>query len=141
MMHVVEHEFAHILHQTIPYPEAFAEITTNYDASSWYNTKEADAYGMGFVSRYARYNDNEDFVETMSLIMVNGLDWFENTVIKGAQGSVDPATPTAGVVALRRKVFILENYLRDSWGIEFFDQGNKKGLVTLVQEAIAEVSQ
>ena len=50
------------------------------------------------------------------------------------------STITDAYGALTQKLALVESYMRDTWGIEMFDDemGNK-GLETYVQEAIATV--
>ena len=40
---------------------------------------------------------------------------------------------------MRQKETIVINYLKNIWGIEFYDHDGEKGLVTMVQEALDRV--
>ena len=60
----MHHEFAHILHQTKNYSTDFNLISTDYQGPSWLNLEsDAVANKMGYVTCYASYSPDEDFVE------------------------------------------------------------------------------
>lgn len=139
----IHHEFAHIMHQTIMYPTEFKLITPEGYLSAWNNTTDAEAIKLGFVSTYARSNSNEDFVEMIARIAVYGPEWYENRVAQAAAIYADP-TQNVGMTYDPVEVFRLKesyviNYLRDVWGINFYDQDGEKGLVSMVQDAINEI--
>lgn len=140
-LHVIEHEFTHVLHQTKKYDSAFEKISTGkYNASAWSNLEPEEAYGMGFISPYASNSVDEDFAEMVSRIMVYGLDWFENTVIAGAANPENGENPNEAVKALRAKAAYVEKYMKEKWGISYYDTGlGDIGLVTYVQDAIADL--
>jgi len=143
IMKTVHHEFAHIMHQTIMYPTEFKSITPEGYLSAWNNTTDAEAIKLGFVSTYARSNSNEDFVEMIARIAVYGPEWFEDRVAQAAAVYADP-TQNVGmtydpVEVLRLKESYVVNYLKDIWGINFYDQDGEKGLVSKVQDAINEI--
>ncbi len=158
VMHTVQHEFAHILHQTRSYSTSFREISAgSYTSTGWQNYGEADALLEGFYSSYAMSAVDEDFVETMSLIMVYGMEWRQERLDALDYWASMPApaeeTPQQrenrvmlssmayeGKSRILAKEEIISSYLMDVWGVRFFDdQAGNKGLVTLVQEAIQEV--
>jgi substrate import-associated zinc metallohydrolase lipoprotein len=136
-MHIIEHEFAHILNQNINYDQSFQDICSGeYEPSTWDDYEsDYDAYARGFLSTYAMSSPDEDYVETLSLLLVHGMDWLEGTVIPEAEAStVDPEAAQK----IRAKIAHVENYLLNSFGIMLFDDPltGKKGFVTRVQEAI-----
>lgn len=139
----VHHEFAHIMHQTIMYPTEFKSITPEGYVSAWNNTSDEEAIQLGFVSTYARSNSNEDFVEMIARIAVYGPEWFEDRVAQAAAIYADP-TKNVGmtydpVEVFRLKESYVVNYLKEVWGINFYDQDGEKGLVSKVQDAINEI--
>ncbi len=139
-LNTIEHEFAHILHQTKLFDKEFQEISAGlYNSSGWQNIKEEEAYALGFVSPYAMKAKDEDFVETLSRILVYGYDWFEDTVLAAAAAST---TNPKAYDALQQKVSMVQEYMLNSWEIRVLDDTvtGEKGLHTYVQEAIAEVS-
>ena len=77
-------------------------------------------------------------------IAVFGPEWYEKKVARAkelylnATSALDFAYDPSE--ALRQKETIVVSYLKDIWGINFYDQDGEKGLVTLVQEAIDYVT-
>lgn len=141
VLHTIEHEFAHILHQTIMFDKEFQGLSAKYYTSSgWEEYSDKDAYERGFCRNYGMSGKDEDFVEIMSMIMVFGNDWFENTVLPAAQESTIEPNAYANLVKKRDMV---EEYLATSWNIRFFDDpvSGEKGLVTYVQEAVNKAMQ
>ncbi len=145
IMKTVHHEFGHTMHQTIMYPEEFMYITPSAYTSSWNNVSDLEATKLGFISSYATANSDEDFVEMLSKIVVYGREAFEQRVALATSIYNDPAQ-NAGMTydpgaALRQKEAILISYLKQVWGVDLYDPSpGVKGLVTLVQEAINEIS-
>lgn len=144
IMKTVHHEFGHTLHQTILYPEEFKNITPGGYTTSWNNMSEEEALKLGYVSSYACAGPDEDFVEMIARIAVFGPEWYEKKVARAkelylnATSALDFAYDPSE--ALRQKETIVVSYLKDIWGINFYDQDGEKGLVTLVQEAIDYVT-
>lgn len=139
----VHHEFAHIMHQTIMYPTEYKSITPEGYLSAWNNTTDAEAIKLGFISPYARSTPNEDFVEMIARIAVYGPEWWEARVAQAAAMYADP-TQNVGMTYNPAEVYRLKesyviNYLKDVWGINFYDQEGEKGLVGMVQDAISEI--
>ena len=131
-LHTIEHEFAHILHQTVLFDKNYEKISAgNYLPSGWTNVSDDEARQKGFITPYSMSGKDEDFVEMVSMIMVYGREWYERTVI--------PQAGTAGAALLRQKEQIMVDYMKSTWGIEYYDTPSEKGLVTYVQEAIAAV--
>ena len=131
-LHTIEHEFAHILHQTVLFDKNYEKISAgNYLPSGWTSVSDSEARQLGFITPYAMSGKDEDFVEMISMIMVYGREWYEETVLTEAG--------TTGAALLQQKEQIVIDYLKNTWGIEFYDTAGEKGLVTCVQEAIAQV--
>lgn len=123
LLHTLHHEFAHILHQNIMYPKEFKTITGSNYSADWNNLTLAEAYQKGFISQYARSNPDDDFVEMVSLMLVNGKDWFEALLVSNS-------TNADSRVLLRKKEAIVRNYFRDVYKINFDDLQNavQKGI-------------
>jgi substrate import-associated zinc metallohydrolase lipoprotein len=109
------HEFAHILHQTKNYSEEFAKISnTDYVTDDWASNSntEAKAYSLGFVSRYARKEANEDFVETLAIFVVRGQVFWDNILSQaGAEGAA----------IITQKLELVETYLKTAWNIDIYE--------------------
>ena len=79
--HTMHHEFAHILHQNIPYSEEYQTITKGY-TSNWYHIEVDDALRQGFITPYGMSEPNEDFVEMIATILTNTKTDFDYIISK-----------------------------------------------------------
>lgn len=110
MLHTIHHEFAHILHQTILYPREYKQVTPSGYTASWYNTSPQAALDIGFITPYARASSDEDFVEMIATMLVEGKEGFDAIVAN--------ASPE-GQALLRRKENIVVSYFQNTWRIDF----------------------
>ena len=110
MLHTIHHEFAHILHQTVMYPEEFKRISTGYTAS-WTDFSMEDARSRGFISNYARSAPDEDFVEMIAFMLVEGKAGF-NAIVN--------STPEEAQAALRKKEQMVVQYFKEAWNINIY---------------------
>ena len=111
MFHTIEHEFGHILHQTVLYPQDFKRISVGDYTSNWNNIADSTANEKGFISAYAQSAADEDFVEMISIMLTEGkarYDAFVNN-IKSAEARSK----------LRQKEAIVVSYFKDVWNINF----------------------
>lgn len=126
MFHVIEHEFGHILHQTIMYPQEFKQISTGYYTGNWNNISDAAARQDGFVTAYAMSAYDEDFVEMISMMLVEGKAGFEKIV-----NSIPPGTSINGMsqadakARLRKKETMVVDYFKTVWKIDFYSLQTK----------------
>jgi substrate import-associated zinc metallohydrolase lipoprotein len=111
MLQTIHHEFAHILHQTVLYPREYKQITPSGYTASWYNTSMQNALDLGFISPYARSSSDEDFVEMIATMLVEGQEGFDELV--------SHASPT-GQTKLRQKEAIVVAYFQDTWHMDFY---------------------
>jgi len=80
----MHHEFAHILHQTKNYSTDFNLISTDYQGPSWLNLESDEvANTMGFITRYASFSPDEDFVEIISNYITHDAGYWENVLNNG----------------------------------------------------------
>lgn len=110
MLHTIHHEFAHIMHQTILYPQAYKQLTPQGYTASWYNTSNEDALDLGFISPYARASADEDFVEMIAAMLTMSSEAFDD--------KVNSASP-AGKASLLEKKAMVVNYFKTAWNIDF----------------------
>jgi substrate import-associated zinc metallohydrolase lipoprotein len=110
MLHTIHHEFAHILHQTVMYPEEFKRITTDYTAS-WNDFSLADARSRGYITEYARSSPDEDFVEMVSIMLTEGKAGYD-AIVNSAPASAQPL--------LRQKEQYVVRYFKEAWNIDFY---------------------
>ena len=111
MLHTIHHEFAHILHQSKLYPRNFKQITPSGYTATWYNTEDEEAWNLGFITPYARASTDEDFVEMISTMLVEGHDGYEAKLGKAS---------TNGKALLRQKEAIVVAYFKETWNIDFY---------------------
>jgi len=138
-LHVIEHEFVHILTQNAPMPITFKAVTSQFfDPSGWQNYTDAQANQYGFITAYAMTSPDEDFAEIISMVMVYGLDYFQNTVLQNAAAST--VNPLAAQ-ALQTKLSIAADYYLKNFNINFYDDPHtgKSGLFNLVQQSVENV--
>ena len=111
MLHTIHHEFGHILHQNILYPLPFKQITPGSYTSNWYNVSDAQALSLGYITPYSMSGPDEDFVEILATMLVEGKTGFDSMVNKN---------PSAvAKVALRQKEQIVVDYMKKTYNIDF----------------------
>lgn len=104
--HNFHHEFCHILHQTVEYPEAFSLISGDAYTSSWQN--ETSSFAKGCISKYAMADADEDFAEMVAyFVHSTATQWSQYMNSGGAEGSRK----------LKEKETIILNYMQSIWGI------------------------
>ncbi|MDH7462694.1 putative zinc-binding metallopeptidase [Chitinophagaceae bacterium 26-R-25] len=119
-IHTIEHEFGHILHQTIMYPLEFKKICVGQYTANWNNLSDEYANSEGFVTSYAMSGTDDDWVETISILLIEGHDGFDR-LVNSIQGTNSNGTTAATAQArLRQKESMVVNYYKDVWGIDFY---------------------
>jgi substrate import-associated zinc metallohydrolase lipoprotein len=113
MIHVVHHEFAHIMHQTEEFNIEFNNITPEGYTSTWYNVSLQEARNKGFVSSYAQSNTNEDFSEMVSnFIISTPAEW--QTIINSVQNQTAQD-------AIKKKELMVADYFLKVWNINIYE--------------------
>ncbi len=121
MFHTIHHEFGHILHQNIKYPVDFTNLNPSLITSNWQDYQDEEAPADGFVSAYAMNTVDDDFVETISLMLVNGRPWFEQLIHDIPDGVTGRGTTKAqAVTRLRAKESLIVRYFKEVWSIDFY---------------------
>jgi substrate import-associated zinc metallohydrolase lipoprotein len=119
---VIHHEFGHILHQNIMYPQAFKKINPDlYNGQNWINVSNANARRDGFVTSYASSGFDDDFVETIAILLAigkTGFDYIVNSIPVGI--SINGTTREQAQAYLREKEAIVVNYFKQSYNIDFY---------------------
>jgi substrate import-associated zinc metallohydrolase lipoprotein len=126
MFHVIEHEFGHILHQTVMYPQEFKQISTGYYTGNWNNISDAAARQDGFVTAYAMSAYDEDFVEMISMMLVEGKVGFDKIVNSIPPGnSINGMSQADAKARLRKKETMVVDYFKSVWDIDFYSLQTK----------------
>lgn len=104
------HEFFHILHQKKDIGENYEKISLgDYVPNDWYLYKEQEALDLGFITRYSRTSEYEDFVELASVYIVQGIDFWNS---KYAQANEE------GQAKLSKKLEYVKQYFFEKWEID-----------------------
>jgi substrate import-associated zinc metallohydrolase lipoprotein len=120
MFHVIHHEFGHVLDQTIRRPVEFDAVCAGFYTSDWINTNDFEARKDGFITAYALSNPFEDFVEMISIMLIEGRSGFDNIVNSITGTSVRGTTAAEAKAKLRQKESLVVNYYKQAWNIDFY---------------------
>ena len=120
MCHVIHHEFGHILDQNIRRPVAFDEVCKGLYTADWINTTDYAAQQDGFISAYAESSPFEDFVEQISIMLIEGKSGFDNIVNNITGTSIRGTTADQAKARLRQKESLVVEYYKSAWSIDFY---------------------
>lgn len=121
MFHTIEHEFGHILHQNILYTPDFKRVSAGMYTSNWNNVSNTMANRDGFITAYAMSAPDEDFVEMISIMLVEGRRGFDE-LVNGITGtSPNGISAEEAKNRLRQKETFVVNYFKDNWNIDFYN--------------------
>lgn len=136
MIQTSHHEFAHILHQTVMYPQDYKFITSNLGlpgyTATWFNISPNEALQSGYITPYSMASYDEDFVEMIANMLMEGRQRFDEIVAT--------ANPTAQA-ALKAKEEIVVNYFEQVWGINFYSLQNRVQAALKSLEAVPTVNE
>lgn len=122
MLWIIQHEFAHILHMNVLYPQDFKNLNSSLLTTNWTDYTDQEATWDGFVTNYAMNNSDDDFVETIAFMLIEGRAAFEELIAAIPEGVTDRGTTREQAVArLRSKESIIVNYYKQVWNIDFYD--------------------
>lgn len=125
VIHTAHHEFAHILHQTVMYPQDFKGTSSKLGlpgyTATWFNVSDADAFNQGYATAYSRSGPDDDFVEMVSTMLTEGRTKWEE---------MKAGTNATARQALQQKEDFVVTYYRQVWNIDFYS------LQTRVQNAL-----
>ena len=118
----IHHEYGHILHQNIMYPVEFKTVGQGlYQGQNWFNISETEARQDGFITQYASSGFDDDWVETICYLLIEGKAGWERIINSIPAGTSINGTSRADAQAkLRRKEALVVNYFKTAWGIDFY---------------------
>jgi substrate import-associated zinc metallohydrolase lipoprotein len=121
VFHTIHHEYAHILDQNIKVPVEFRQSSASSYTSDWLNVFAQEATNEGFISQYAISAADEDWAEMVSLMLVEGRDWFDQYVNSIIYTGTTPNGTTAAIAKarLRQKEAAVVSYFKQAWNIDF----------------------
>ena len=103
------HEFSHILHQTIEFPQAFYAVSSGkYIGNGWVNVSEEAALGMGFITAYGGSEVHEDFAELVANYVTHDAAWWQQQLKIADEGAT----------FINQKMEIVRNYMNEVWNID-----------------------
>lgn len=127
-LHVIHHEFTHILNQIVHIPTDFPLITASTYNGSWKDTKEDSAHSWGYVSAYASGSFMEDYAETNSAMLVGGPSWYDNWV--------KTCITEAGQKALRLKEQNVVGYYNEALNVNY--RALQKEVQTYIKDVLKD---
>lgn len=111
--HTMHHEFAHILQQTNKdYDTEYRVLSKGGYTSAWMNTTNDLAREEGFITAYAKSSVDEDFVEMLSIMLVNSPQAWNYLI--------DRIQDEDSRKILREKERIMIEWMRDVWEIDMY---------------------
>jgi len=126
MLHTAHHEFAHILHQNVLYPQEYKTISVSRGlpgfTATWFNVSERQALEWGYITPYSMASSDEDFVEMVSIMLMEGRARFNEILFS--------ISSRAGREALQEKERAVVDYFLRVYNINFYS------LQTRVQAAL-----
>lgn len=122
---VIQHEYTHILNQTVDYQTDFQTISRGGYMGNWTLGTLAQARALGFITAYARAAPEEDYAEMSSNMLMMGR--------VGYNAAVSTA-PADAQVKLKKKEQYVVDYFKSGFNIDFY------ALQTEVQNALYKIS-
>ncbi len=152
----IQHEYTHILNQTVRFDEtAFQQITPGDYTAQWFNPANGNerllnAYKLGFITDYARLNHTEDFAEMVATMLSNSPADYNTLINNIRQRIVDDevgSNPTTAsrtraegradeiIDLIRQKEAIVADYYARELNIDIYE------LQRIVSENVSKVIQ
>ncbi|MGY6648934.1 substrate import-associated zinc metallohydrolase lipoprotein [Wenyingzhuangia sp. IMCC45574] len=117
----VQHEYGHILNQTVPFNPSYRLVNPADYTAQWFNRTDEEARELGYITAYASSSPEEDFVEMVSEICTNSKTDFD-AIVEGI-------TSEQAKAYIRIKERLVIEYYQDNFGIDLYE------LQALIEEA------
>jgi len=120
-LQTIHHEFAHILHQNVMYPQEFKQVNPAlFQGNNWINYNNAQGRADGFITAYAMSGFDDDFAEMVAIMLIEGRDGFDK-IVNGITGtSANGTTAVQAKAYLRTKETLIVTYYKQVWNIDFY---------------------
>ncbi|WP_440880495.1 substrate import-associated zinc metallohydrolase lipoprotein [Tenacibaculum sp. C7A-26P2] len=110
----IQHEYVHILNQTIPFDEpTYSQITPGNYTAQWYNETIPGSRELGYITAYARSNPFEDFAEMVNIMLSNDKSSYD-AIIEGI-------TSDEAKQNLRIKEAFVVDYYKKEFNIDLYE--------------------
>lgn len=122
-MHLMHHEFSHILDQKKEKDLSFGAISEkNYIGDNWTEADKVlgNIHRLGFVSEYATSEPDEDFAEVYSIYLTTTDEGWEE-ILKNATEYDDngKVVDSYGRETIEKKLKMVSDYMKEAWNIDF----------------------
>lgn len=122
----IHHEFAHILHQNVMYPQDYKRVNPIlYTGQNWINVATAQARLDGFITPYAASGYDDDFAEMVAIMLVEGKVGFDRILTNLTGTSANGTTAATARTYLRAKETLIVNYFKQVWDMDFYSLQNR----------------
>jgi substrate import-associated zinc metallohydrolase lipoprotein len=125
-IHTIQHEYVHILNQTRPIDEgSYGQISPEGYTAQWFNESLQGSQQAGFITSYARANEQEDFAEMASTMLNLSRTEWDNTinnigVTRNANGAVVTDVGALGRDRIRRKERMVVDYYKSELNLDLY---------------------
>lgn len=113
-LNTIQHEYTHILNQTVPFDEqTYGEITPTDYNPNWYESTDAAANEKGFVTAYASSAIVEDFAEMVATFLR-----YDN---QGWNDFIDNINNVQARRDIRTKEAMMAEYFNSAFNIDIYE--------------------
>lgn len=110
----IQHEYAHILNQTVPFDEpSYGQITPSNYTAQWFNESTETARELGYITDYSRASPFEDFAEMVNTMLSNTKEDYD--------AIINNITNEQSRVNLRLKEAFVVDYYLTELNIDFYE--------------------
>ena len=109
----VQHEYAHILNQNIPFDVAYGQINPADYTAQWFNRSDAEARELGYITAYGSSQEGEDFVEMVSEMLTNSKEDFD--------AIVESISNEESKAFIRQKEAMVVDYYKTNFDIDLYE--------------------